>query len=115
MQQTREIISAIHTFAEKLPNAEKGTSLGKDIFQTGKKTFIFMDDEKEAVIVRTDLSGLDRLLEDQDTFKPPFCSKKTPWIGFNLHQNTDLDQLKDLTLKSYKTVAGKKSLEALNG
>jgi len=101
-----EILNRSAEISKALAGATAGTSMGKPIYQFKKKTFVFLDKDKGNIIVRTSNEELERQLNEPGYFKPPFCSKKTPWIGIELGK-TNLSVVEALIQRSYDIVTTK--------
>lgn len=98
----------------RLPETSEGASFGNIAFRSGKRPFVVLDRYKgvDCIFVYVDPGLRDALLRDKRFFKAPFDPREKGLCrGL---QAVDWRQMKALILGSYRLVALKRMLAALD-
>ncbi len=110
LERIRAICSALPEFAEV-------EAWGHPTFRAGKKMFAaFGEDKIEGAILGLNV-GFDRqeeLLRDQRFFPTPYAAHRG-WVSIRIEKKADWSEVKTLLIESYKQVALKRMLIALEG
>jgi predicted DNA-binding protein (MmcQ/YjbR family) len=115
-------LARVRALAAALPGADEKVSHGRPAFFT-KKVFAYygaslkVDGEwvqhPHAVVVLPDPADRPALLEDGRVFVPAYLGP-SGWLGFDLDERTDWDEVAELLDASYRLTAPKRSVQLLD-
>ena len=115
-------LARVRELAAALPGADEKVSHGRPAFFT-KKVFAYyggslrIDGEwvqhPHAVVVLPDPDDRPALLEDGRVFVPAYLGP-SGWIGFDLDEGTDWDEVAELLDASYRLTAPKRNVQSLD-
>jgi predicted DNA-binding protein (MmcQ/YjbR family) len=90
------------------------TTWGHPTFQAGKKSFAVLEspDGVLCLALRVGLDRRDELLADSRFCETPYCGHRG-WVSLKLYSSTDWKHVRELLLESYRLVASKRMLAAL--
>jgi predicted DNA-binding protein (MmcQ/YjbR family) len=99
-----------------LPEANEVETWGNPTFRAGKAGFVVLDkyDDILCLAFRVGLDRQEELLTDPRFFETPY-SARHGWVSLRLDAETDWEQVRALTLESYRKAALKRMLKALDG
>jgi len=112
-------LKALRAICSVLPESVETTTFGHPTFQAGKKrTFVVLDDHEQpemlCLVFKADRTDQARLV-DGETFFPCKFGAKHGWTSMRVDARTDWRQAKELVLASYRRVALKRMVAALDG
>jgi hypothetical protein len=99
------------------PEAVEVEAWGRPTFRAGKKIFGVYSgsDERPAVIFKPDSDERASLVEDERFYSPPYFGP-SGWLALDLRAApVDWDEVRELADASYRQVALKRMLRALDG
>lgn len=116
------VLHRVREIALALPGAAEKVSHGHPAFYT-KKVFTYfggsrrVDGEwlqhERSVVVLLDEDERRAVAERQDSYVPAYLGP-SGWIGLDLHDGTDWDEVAELLELSYRRTAGKRLIAALD-
>jgi predicted DNA-binding protein (MmcQ/YjbR family) len=121
-QQTREqriVLETLRAICSGLPESIETTTFGHPTFQAGKRrTFVVLDDHEQAgmlcLVFKADRAEQARLVDGVGFFASKFGAKHG-WTAMRVSARTDWSQAKRLVVASYRLVALKRMVAALDG
>jgi hypothetical protein len=100
------------------PEAVEVEAWGRPTFRAGKKIFAVFsgtDERPWGLIFKPDSEERDALLEDERFYSPPYFGP-SGWLALDLEAApVDWDEVRELADASYRQVALKRMLKALDG
>lgn len=120
--QSREegrALDALRAICGVLPESVETRTFGHPTFQAGKKrTYVVLDDHERpdmlCLVFKADLAEQARLV-DGEVFFPCKFGAKHGWTSMRVDARTDWAQAKELVVASYRRVALKRMVAALDG
>jgi len=115
-------LARIRAIAATFPGSAEKVSHGRPALYTKKVFAIYGsavkgDDEwvqhPQSVLVKTDADERSALLAEPHTFVPGYWGP-SGWIGRDLHDDTDWDEIAELIDASYRLTAGKRLIAELD-
>lgn len=99
-----------------LPEANEVETWGNPTFRGGKSAFAVLNeyDGSPCVAVRVGLDRQQELVAEPRYFETPYAARHG-WVSLRLDAQTDWDEVRALALESYRNVALKRMLKALDG
>jgi hypothetical protein len=109
------VLARLRKICLKLPEVTEGASFSNPAFRAGKRPFVVLDRYKgtDCLFFYVESGLRDELLTRQHFFKAPYDPRGKA-ICRDL-EKIDWTEIKSLVLGSYKAVANKRMLTALNG
>jgi predicted DNA-binding protein (MmcQ/YjbR family) len=111
----KTILDEIRAICLSLPDTKETPTWGKPHFRVGEKIFAGFDDEsgKPTVGMKLEKEHADDLVQrDERVERAPYVGHKG-WVSIDATRFTDLAQLRELILESYRLIAPKRSLAKL--
>ena len=89
---------------------------GHPTFEAGKKMFAVLDqyDGRPCIAFRTELDFVDQLLTDERFFAAPYAARHG-WVCLSADGRLNWTEIEKLVVASYRLVALKRMLSALEG
>lgn len=111
-----EILPQLRKLCLALPEARETTTFGHPTFQAGKKTFAVLDEYggERCLVVKLALPHQQAVLKSPRFFASPYGAKHG-WVCLKISGRLDFDEVRELCLESYRAVALKRMLAALDG
>ncbi len=111
---TASVMTRLRKLCLRLPEATEGASFGNPAFRAGKRPFVVLDHYKGAdcIFFYVDHGRRDALLKDQRFFKAPYDPREKGLC--RTFEKIDWRQIESLILESYRHVALKRMLTALD-
>jgi len=111
-------LAALRTICSVLPESIETTTFGHPTFQAGKKrTFVVLDDHERprmlCLVFKADRAEQARLV-DGEMFFPCKFGAKHGWTSMRVDARTDWRRAKELVVASYRRVALKRMVAALD-
>jgi predicted DNA-binding protein (MmcQ/YjbR family) len=113
------LVERVRAIAMRFPDAVEGTSWGRPTFRTGegKKIFAFVGATMEqpfTIVIKPDPLDAPALRQDPRFWSPPYWGP-SGWLAIALDApGTDWQELTELLDSSYRQVALKRQLQALD-
>jgi predicted DNA-binding protein (MmcQ/YjbR family) len=112
-------LEALRAICSVLPESVETTTFGHPTFQAGKKrTFVVLDDHEQpemlCLVFKADRAEQARLV-DGEVFFPCKFGAKHGWTSMRVDARTDWRRAKELVVASYRRVALKRMVGALDG
>jgi predicted DNA-binding protein (MmcQ/YjbR family) len=116
--QEKLALGRLREICRNLPEVVETTTYGHPTFQAGpKRTFVVLDDhEREAmlcIVFKIDLEQQAKLIDDRMFFPSKFGARHG-WTAAQVDARTDWSLIKQLVLASYRLVALKRMVRALD-
>jgi predicted DNA-binding protein (MmcQ/YjbR family) len=116
--QAREAVERLREVCLSLPGAIETTTFGHPTFQAGKKqTFAVLDDHEQegmlCLVFKVDPHKQARLVDGKRFFRSKFGAKHG-WTAMKIDARTAWSVAKRLVMDSYRRVALKKMIAALD-
>ena len=116
--QTREAVERLREICLPLPGVIETTTFGHPTSQAGKKrTFAVLDDHEQeemlCLVVKVDPQEQERLVDGKRFFQSKFGAKHG-WTAMKIDSRTAWGVAKRLVIDSYRRVALKKMIAALD-
>jgi len=112
-------LSTLRRLIGELPETSEKSSHGAPFFWGGKKTFACYhdgsyDEGRPGVWIKAPGGVQEELmaLEPKRFYRPKYLGPKG-WVGIRLDAELEEEELRDLLLQGYRTVAPKRALKAL--
>ncbi len=107
-------LARLRTICLRLPETSEVPSWGHPNFKAGRKMFACLEEAHGtlAVCFRARLLDRESLLRDDRFFIPPYAGSGG-WVAMRAEARMDWGMLQDLILESYRMVALKRMLRAL--
>jgi predicted DNA-binding protein (MmcQ/YjbR family) len=114
MADTEKLQQKLRDLCLSLPETTETDSFGHPNFKAGNKTFAVYEWHKGRPLIafRLDEPDRDAMLMDPAFFDPPYSQGK--WVALWVDVEIDPALLTDLVMRSYRTVALKRMLKALD-
>jgi hypothetical protein len=110
-------LSELRAIALAFPEAIEVEAWGRPTFRAGKKIFALFngdDDHSYAVTFKPDADDREALLEDARFYAPPYWGP-SGWLSLDFEaRRVDWDEVRELLDASYRQVALKRMLTALD-
>lgn len=115
MARTLPVLEKLRHLCLSLPETSEKASWGHPNFIAGKRAFVTYEivDGRPSIAFRVSTSDADRLLSRRQFFATPYG--RGQWISVWVDEDVDWIQVTDLIHRSYRLVASKRMLAALNG
>ena len=115
IQSHDEILSRLRKLCLSLPEAAEVEAWGHPTFRAGKKIFASFGfhEDRPCTSVKADSFMQQMLLDDERFFYPPYVGQHG-WVGIWLDKNVDWSFVEELIIKSYRLVALKRMVKALD-
>jgi predicted DNA-binding protein (MmcQ/YjbR family) len=109
-------LKKLRTICLALPEANEVETWGHPTFRAGKAAFVVLDEYGGSpnLAIRVGLDRQQELISVPRFFETPY-SARHGWVSLNLDAKTDWDEVKRLAVESYRFVALKRMLKALDG
>lgn len=114
----RMALETLRAICSVLPESVETMTFGHSTFQAGKKrTFVVLDDHEQpgmlCLVFKADRAEQTRLV-DGERFFPCKFGAKHGWTSMRVDARTDWRQAKELVVASYRRVALKRMVAALD-
>lgn len=115
MESARQVLARLRALCMALPEARETAAWGHPNFRAGKKTFAAYEIVKRrpSIAFRLDPPDVARLLRRKNVFATPYGRGK--WVSLWVDTSVDWDLVRGLLQRSYRVVALKRMLSALEG
>lgn len=109
------VMTRLRKLCLRLPETTEGLSFSNVAFRAGKRPFVVLDHYKgiDCIFVYVDPGRRDALLKDKRFFKAPYDPREKGLC--RTLDKIDWQQMESLILESYRQVALKRMLTALEG
>ena len=109
------LLAEVREVCLALPETVEVEAWGRPTFRAGKKIFALYsgDDEARTVIFKPDADERAALLDDPRISKPPYWGP-SGWLALALDGDTEWQEVAELVEDSYRQVALKRMLAALD-
>lgn len=116
------ILARVRALALELPDADVRISHGHPVFFTTKVFAYYggsvkVDGEyvshRHSLVIMTDLLGREALLADARSYLPAYLAHRG-WVGLDLDDTTEDDEIADLLEASYRLTAGSRRVARLD-
>jgi predicted DNA-binding protein (MmcQ/YjbR family) len=109
------VLEKLRTLCLSLPETSERASWGHPNFRAGKKTFVTFEriHGRPSIAFRLDQPDIERLTHNPQFFATPYG--RGQWISVWADTPFDWDLVRDLIMRSYRLVALKRMLAALDG
>ena len=110
-----KVLQCLRDICLSLPETRETIKWGNPSFDAGKTTFAVLDkyDGKHCIAFRAGTDAYGELLADSRFFPAPYASKHG-WICLDAGKRFTLRELRKLLTNSYRSVAIKRMLDALD-
>lgn len=110
------ILVRLRSLCLKLPEVRETKTFGNPTFQAGKKTFAVLDEYHgtRCICFKTTPAEQRRLVKDSRFFVAPYGGKHG-WTCLDVGRQIDWVEMEELLLVSYRLIALKRMLKALDG
>jgi predicted DNA-binding protein (MmcQ/YjbR family) len=107
------VLERLRKLCLSLPETSERSSWGHPCFLAGKKTFVAFEifEDRPSIAFRLDPVDIGRLLSDERFFATPYG--RGQWISMHADVPLDWELIQDLALRSYRNVALKRMIRAL--
>jgi predicted DNA-binding protein (MmcQ/YjbR family) len=114
MMQTSPVLTKLRALCLSFPETSETSSWGHPNFRAGKRTFVAYERVRgrPSIAFRVDTPGVERLLARRQFFETPYG--RGQWVSVWADGGVDWKLVADLTRRSYRTVALKRMLAALD-
>ncbi len=108
-----QTLKKLRSLCLSLPETSETSSWGHPNFKAGKKTFVAFERVKQraSIAFRLDAADVDRLLGRKEFFVTPYG--RGLWVSLWADGRIDWRAVNDLVARSYRVVALKRMLKAL--
>jgi len=108
------VLARLRKVCLPLPEVRETVKWGHPTFEAGKKIFAVLDryDGRPCIAFRTPLDMVDELLADERFTEAPYAAR-FGWVCLNVEGPIDWDEVERLVQGSYRLVALKRMLAAL--
>ncbi len=115
MTQRTTVLARVRSACLSLPETSETASWGHPNFRAGKRTFVAFEtiDRRPSIAFRLAPSEVERLLTRRRFFATPYG--RGQWVSVWADDELDWTLVDDLLRRSYRTVALKRMLSALDG
>jgi predicted DNA-binding protein (MmcQ/YjbR family) len=116
MLQAERVLKRLRKICLTLPETSETTSWGHPNFRAGKKMFAALDEYQGQLCIafKTTLEEQARLVKDERYFEAPY-SGHLGWVCLKANGKIDWEELKPHLIASYRLVALKRMITALDG
>jgi predicted DNA-binding protein (MmcQ/YjbR family) len=110
-----QLLARLREICLKLPEVRETTKWGHPTFEAGKKMFAVLDNYQDSpcIAFRAALEHVPTLLADQRFFEAPYAARHG-WVCLHADGPLDLQEIESLLRDSYRLVALKRMLAALD-
>jgi predicted DNA-binding protein (MmcQ/YjbR family) len=114
-----EVLERLRAICRRLPEVIETTTFGHPTFQAGKKkTFVVLDDHERkgalCIVFKAPLDEQKKLTRNPRFFPSKFGAKHG-WTSLEVDASLDWNQVEALVLGSYRLLANRRMLAALDG
>ena len=114
-----EVLERLRAICRRLPEVIETTTFGHPTFQAGKKkTFVVLDDHERkgalCIVFKASLDEQKKLTRNPRFFPSKFGAKHG-WTSLQVDASLDWKQVEALVLGSYRLLANRRMLAALDG
>jgi predicted DNA-binding protein (MmcQ/YjbR family) len=113
-KRTRSVIKKLDTICTALPETQAGTQFGSPVWKAGKKTFVsshyYTGRLKLSFWVGAKRQGM---LTKDNRYCISMYTGHNGWIDLDVEDTQDWDEIKELTIESYRRFALNRMLKAL--
>jgi len=118
MTAVTPVLKRLRAICDKLPEAIETTTFGHPTFQAGKKkTFVVLDDHERdgelCIVFKASLAEQKKLVKTAGFFPCKFGARHG-WTSFVVDRNIDWKDVERLVVSSYRLMANKRMLAALD-
>ena len=115
MATEKQVLSKLRKFCRPLPEAKETKTFGHPTFQAGKKTFAVVEEYHGdlTICLKATPAEQRRLTKQERFFAAPYVGKHG-WTSLKVGGKVDWAEVEQLVLKSYRHVALKRMLAALD-
>jgi predicted DNA-binding protein (MmcQ/YjbR family) len=108
------LLARLRKICLRLPEVRETVKWGHPTFEAGKKIFAVLDryDGKPCIAFRAPPDKVDELLTDERFSEAPYAAR-FGWVCLDAEGRLDWDEIERLVLASYRLVALKRMLVAL--
>jgi predicted DNA-binding protein (MmcQ/YjbR family) len=110
------VLTRLRKVCLRLPEVRETVKWGHPTFEAGKKIFAVLDryDGRPCIAFRAPLETLDELLADERFSEAPYAAR-FGWVCLNIEGSIDWAEVERLVQGSYRLVALKRMIAALDG
>jgi predicted DNA-binding protein (MmcQ/YjbR family) len=112
--QESSVLTRLRQICLRLPEVRETVKWGHPTFEAGKKIFAALDryEGRPCIAFRTPLDRVDELLMDERFTEAPYAAR-FGWVCLDIAGRLDWDEIERLVQGSYRLVALKRMLAAL--
>jgi predicted DNA-binding protein (MmcQ/YjbR family) len=112
-RSTSQVLQKLRTLSLEFPETSETSSWGHPNFRAGKRTFATFEmvSGRPSIAFRMDPTGIDDLLGREQFFATPYG--RGQWVSLWADTALDWDFIVDLLRNSYRLVASKRMIAAL--
>jgi predicted DNA-binding protein (MmcQ/YjbR family) len=116
MKAAATVLDKLRVICLALPEARETITFGHPTFQAGKKTFAVLEEYRGelCIVFKTELPVQQALIKSPRFFAAPYIGKHG-WVSLRAGGALDWKEIRDLVLGSYRLVAHKRMVAALDG
>ena len=116
LKTPEQVLDHLRRFCLALPESCEVEAWGHPNFRAGKKTFAVFEFYKDrpCVVIKAEPAEQQLLISDTRFAEAPYIGKHG-WVSLWVDSPVDRELVDDLVLNSYRLVALKRMLKALNG
>jgi predicted DNA-binding protein (MmcQ/YjbR family) len=109
-----QALKRVRSICLALPESQEVEAWGHPTFRAGKKMFAVLSEDHvgPALHLKVGFDRQDELLEDKRFYPTPYSAHQG-WVSLHVDGKTDWDEMNGLILESYRQVALKRMLKAL--
>jgi predicted DNA-binding protein (MmcQ/YjbR family) len=113
MRSTDQVLQNLRVLCLKFPETSESSSWGHPNFRAGKRTFSTFEivSGRPSIAFRMNRTDVDRLLRRKQFFTTPYG--RGQWVSMWADSALDWDLITDLLRRSYRLVALKRMISAL--
>ena len=112
------LVERVRSICLRYPEAVEQTAWGRPTFRAGTKIFVMMSssmDRPNSIVFKSAAEERPALLADERFYRPPYWGGRG-WLGLDIDSpGTDWAEVAELIDTSYRQVALKRQLAALDG
>lgn len=111
-----DLLALLRQVCLGFPEVRETVKWGHPTFETGKKMFAVLDryEGRPCIAFRANPERLETLLADRRFFEAPYAARHG-WICMHTDRPIDRREVEELLRDSYRIVARKRNLAALDG
>ena len=110
------LVERVRAIAMRFPDAVEAAPWGRPTFKAGKKIFVFVGATMEqpfTIVIKPDPLDAPALRQDPRFWSPPYWGP-SGWLAIDIDVGSDWDELTELIDSSYRQIALKRQLQALD-